>query len=150
MPFNQTLPTGQNGAPTLATAEEALPATVSCSIHPWMRGYMLPRKDKYFAVTKPDGSFEISNLPAGEDVEIAGLARAGQRPRRRVGAGPQGFEVDQQGRFKVKLEPDQTTGPGAGSSGRRVQVDRSGEPAHVARIRNRLHASLTPCVVERP
>ena len=36
LPFNQTLPPDETVA-YIATSEEALPATVSCSIHPWMR-----------------------------------------------------------------------------------------------------------------
>ena len=79
VPFNQNLPTGQVLVYT-ATAEEAFPAIVSCSIHPWMRAYMLPRKDKYFAVTKPDGSFEIPNLPAGEEFEIQVWHQRGAGP----------------------------------------------------------------------
>ena len=78
VPFNQNLPAKQTRG-LHADRRRGVAGPVSCSIHPWMRAYMLPRKDKYFAVTKPDGSFEIPNLPAGEEVETAGLARAGQR-----------------------------------------------------------------------
>ncbi len=39
---------------------------------------MLPRKDKYFAVTKPDGSFEIPNLAGGRGSGNPGLARTGR------------------------------------------------------------------------
>ena len=35
--------------------EEATPAPVNCSIHPWMVAYLLPRKNGYFAVTAADG-----------------------------------------------------------------------------------------------
>jgi hypothetical protein len=47
-----------------------MPIGVHCSIHPWMISYMVVRENKYYAVTAPDGSFEIPNLPAGEEVEI--------------------------------------------------------------------------------
>ena len=107
VPFNQILSVNQtlNYKPT---SEEAFPVPVSCSIHPWMRAYMMPRKDKYFAVTKPDGTFEIPNLPAGEELEL-------QVWHERAG-GPAGALVLQnpdlkwtnKGRFKVKLEPDQS------------------------------------------
>ena len=50
--------------------EEAVPVEVQCSIHPWMIAYMLPRENGYYAVTGPDGSFEIANLPAGENLEF--------------------------------------------------------------------------------
>jgi hypothetical protein len=107
VPINPVLPAHAN-IPYTPTAEEALPAPVSCSIHPWMRAYVLPRNDKYFAVTKSDGSFEIPNLPAGEEVELqvwheraAGAGGALVLPRKDLNWSPRG-------RFKVKLEPDQT------------------------------------------
>lgn len=45
---------------------ERLPVSVSCSIHPWMKGFLLVKDDPYFAVTDADGKFEIKNVPAGE------------------------------------------------------------------------------------
>ena len=35
-----------------------------------MTAYMLPRKNGYFAVTDADGTFEIANVPAGEQLEF--------------------------------------------------------------------------------
>jgi len=105
--FNQNLPVGQSLL-YVPTAEEATPAPVSCSIHPWMKAYLLPRKDKYFAVTKPDGSFEIANLPAGEEVELqvwheraAGANGALVLPNKEL-------KWSNKGRFKIKLEADET------------------------------------------
>lgn len=107
VPFNQNLPAGQSVA-YLASSEEALPATVSCSIHPWMRAYMLPRKDKYFAVTKPDGSFEIANLPAGEEVEIQVWHERASGPGGALVLDKKDLKWTPKGRFKVKLDADQT------------------------------------------
>ena len=107
LPFNQNLPTGQSLIYT-PTAEEASPATVSCSIHPWMRAYLLPRKDKYFAVTKPDGSFEIANLPAGEEVEIQAWHERGAGPAGGLALDNKELKWTNKGRFRVKLEADQT------------------------------------------
>ena len=45
---------------------ESLPMPVSCSIHPFMRGYVLVRDDPHMAVTGEDGRFEIAGVPAGE------------------------------------------------------------------------------------
>ncbi|MEM8679012.1 MAG: hypothetical protein AAGF97_06655 [Planctomycetota bacterium] len=45
---------------------ERRPLPVSCSIHPWMKGWLVVKDDPYFAVTAADGSFEIKNLPVGE------------------------------------------------------------------------------------
>jgi hypothetical protein len=38
---------------------------VKCNIHSWMHDYIGVLDHPYFAVTTPDGSFEIKNLPAG-------------------------------------------------------------------------------------
>jgi hypothetical protein len=106
--FNQNLPAGQSLTYTL-TKQEALPAPVSCSIHPWMKSYMLPRNDKYFAVTKDDGSFEIPNLPAGEEIEIQVWHERGAGPSGAVVLPKKELKWSSKGRFKIKLEPDQAT-----------------------------------------
>lgn len=45
---------------------QTVPTQAVCNIHPWMMAYVLPRDNPYVAVSKPDGSFEIKNLPAGD------------------------------------------------------------------------------------
>lgn len=47
-------------------AEERLPTTISCGIHPWMKGFVFVRDTPYFAVSDENGEFEIENLPAGQ------------------------------------------------------------------------------------
>lgn len=39
---------------------------VKCDIHPWMKGYIVVTDASHYAVSGPDGSFEITGLPAGE------------------------------------------------------------------------------------
>jgi plastocyanin len=63
-PFNQTIGVGQDITMTFDKAER-LPAAVSCSIHPWMKGYLVVTDTPYAAVTDADGNFEIANLPTG-------------------------------------------------------------------------------------
>jgi hypothetical protein len=43
------------------------PFPVTCSIHPWMKTWMISRSNPYFAVTDADGNFKIVNLPAHSD-----------------------------------------------------------------------------------
>jgi plastocyanin len=38
---------------------------VKCNIHSWMHAFIGVVDNPYFAVSKPDGTFEIPNLPAG-------------------------------------------------------------------------------------
>ncbi|RIK85230.1 MAG: hypothetical protein DCC67_04215 [Planctomycetota bacterium] len=108
--FNQTIPSG--GATALEIKkEEAAPVSVRCSIHPWMLAYLLPRKNGYVAVTKPDGSFELANLPAGEELEIQvwhEYAAGGKGALYVDSDAARQLQWDNKGRFKVTLEPDET------------------------------------------
>lgn len=78
---------------------QTTPVAVTCNIHPWMKAYVLPRNDPYFAVTAADGSFTIANLPAGEELEF--------QVWHELGKGNQGaLEAKKEwakGRFKLKL-----------------------------------------------
>lgn len=103
---NQTIPAGSS-IPFPVRSEEATPAPVSCSIHPWMKAYLLPRDNGYYAVTTADGSFEIPNLPAGEELEIQVWHERG------TGSGgglivssPEAKELDwsRKGRFTITLQ----------------------------------------------
>jgi hypothetical protein len=66
---NNLIPGGSQSQYTFSRSQNE-PVPISCTIHPWMKAYMMPRKDRYIAVTKADGSFEIPNLPAGEKIEF--------------------------------------------------------------------------------
>jgi hypothetical protein len=46
--------------------EQRGPISVTSLIHPWMKSFILPRKNPYMAVTTQDGMFEIRNLPVRE------------------------------------------------------------------------------------
>ena len=48
------------------TKAETLPVRVDCSIHAWMKAWLIVADHPYVAVTGKDGSFEIRNVPAGE------------------------------------------------------------------------------------
>lgn len=46
------------------------PITCICNVHPWMKCYVLPRENPYFAVTNEKGEFTIEKLPAGEEIQF--------------------------------------------------------------------------------
>jgi hypothetical protein len=102
-PFNQTIPSGGGLYDPRRNWE---PFGVSCSIHPWMSANMLVRNNPYFAVTKPDGSFEIPNVPAGVELEF----RVWQEKARFIPKITLGGERNEKfkGRFKVKLADGET------------------------------------------
>jgi hypothetical protein len=63
--FNQIIPAG-NQAPTKISRAEVTPLSVTCNIHPFMKGYLLVQDHPYMAVSDKDGRFEIKNIPAGK------------------------------------------------------------------------------------
>jgi len=67
--LNATIPTGATVMYDPG-GESQEPFNVACSIHPWMSARMISRDSPYFAVTKPDGTFEIANVPAGVPLEF--------------------------------------------------------------------------------
>ncbi len=103
--FNQTIPAGAT-VEFKPQKEESYPVSVVCSIHPWMKAYFIPRKNAYIAVTKADGSFEIPNVPAGEDLVFqVWHENSGGRPGPLVlkTAEAKGMKWDRKGRFKMRL-----------------------------------------------
>jgi len=68
--FNQGQPTG--AAPItkqFARAEILIP--VKCNQHPWMRAYIGVLNHPFFAVSGPEGKFEIKNVPPGTYTLVA-------------------------------------------------------------------------------
>jgi plastocyanin len=107
--FNQTIAAHETIA-YIPQQEEATPAPVSCSIHPWMKAYLLPRENSYVAVTAADGSFEIANVPAGEplDIQVWHESAAGPGGGLILGS-PEAKQLkwSNKGRFSVTLQPDE-------------------------------------------
>lgn len=54
-----------------------IPVGVGCNIHPWMKGYILPRSNPYATVTKEDGTFTIEKLPVGDLEFVAWQEKSG-------------------------------------------------------------------------
>lgn len=80
------------------------PFGVSCSVHPWMKAWMITRANPYFAVSDLDGKFEIKNLPAGVELEF----RVWQEASGFLDGVEIGGQKLKKGRFKIKLEPGGT------------------------------------------
>ena len=68
-PSNSLVPSNGSSDVTFSS-DEAIPASVTCNIHPWMKAYLVIRPNPYGAVSGADGSFEIENLPVGEELEF--------------------------------------------------------------------------------
>ncbi len=64
-PFSEIIPMNQPVEKKFAKPEY-LPVRVDCSIHSWMKAYLIISDHPYVAVTGEDGTFEIANVPVGE------------------------------------------------------------------------------------
>lgn len=102
--INATIPS--NSSTTYEPGGESPePFNVSCAIHPWMSAKMIVRDSPYFAVTKPDGSFEIKNVPAGVPLEFRVWQEKGKFLQDVTVDGK--VEKWNKGRMKITLQPDE-------------------------------------------
>jgi plastocyanin len=85
--WNQSQP--PKGDPIIRTfAKPEIGLMVKCNLHPWMRVYVNVVEHPFYAVTGPDGSFSIKNLPAGDYTLAAWHERFGtQEFKVKVAAG---------------------------------------------------------------
>ena len=98
-PFNETVSSGASIKKKFDKVE-AYPATVSCSIHPWMTSHLLIRDNPYMAVSGEDGSFEIKNIPAGKHEFIFWHESVGNMKKVSLGSGG---KTDRKGRAKLEI-----------------------------------------------
>ena len=54
---------------------------LKCDVHPWMRSYVWVFPNKYFAVSKEDGTFELPALPPGKYTLSAWQEKCGTQER---------------------------------------------------------------------
>jgi plastocyanin len=62
-PFNKTVAPGSKEEQTVAKGDKI---QVKCDIHDWMSAWVFVSETPHFAVTKEDGSFEITGLKPGK------------------------------------------------------------------------------------
>lgn len=84
------------------TKGESEPFSVTCNVHPWMKAWMFPRNDPYVSVTDAQGNFQLTNLPAGEELEF-------QVWHERAPGGLAAKSEWAKGRFKLKIPADGET-----------------------------------------
>lgn len=105
-PSNNLIPAGGEAALKF-TSDEAVPAQVTCNIHPWMKAWLVVRPNPYGAVSKADGTFEIKDLPVGEvelqfwhekagylgEMTIGGKAEKASKGRKKVAIAAGGTDL---------------------------------------------------------
>lgn len=81
---------------TFARPETLIP--VKCNQHPWMKAYVGVLKHPFFAVTGPDGSFTIKDVPPGKYTLVAWHEKFGEQTMEVTvpdnGAGTANFSFD--------------------------------------------------------
>ena len=94
-------------APLVRTFDraESFPVRVECSIHSWMRAYVLICDHPYFAVTDTSGKFQIRNIPAGEWTFHFWHERPGHVKSLTLDGAPQQLE---RGRLKISIPAGET------------------------------------------
>jgi hypothetical protein len=102
--FNQTIPS-QGVAIFQPLKELRSPVKMSCAVHPWMQAWFINRDNSYFAVTAPDGSFTIANLPAGVPLEFR-VWQEKSGPVKQATLNDSKAALAK-GKLKVTLEPDE-------------------------------------------
>ncbi|TWT39688.1 cupredoxin domain-containing protein [Blastopirellula retiformator] len=104
-PFNSLVPAGGTYEHQF-TSEERVPMVASCSIHPWMTGYIVCKESPYVAVSAEDGTFEIKNMPAGEWNFQFWHTSGGYLGEVTMGGKK---EKDRKGEYEVEVEDGETT-----------------------------------------
>ena len=105
-PSNSLIPAGGESSIPFAN-EEAIPAAITCNIHPWMKAYGIFRKDGYVSVSAADGSFQIPDLPAGETIELQVWHERAKSAGNVLGLQKPELKWTPKGRFQVRLEADE-------------------------------------------
>ena len=75
-PFNLGQPGPGVREKTFKVTEEAL--KFKCDVHPWMESYIFVLDHPFFAVTGEDGTYDISDVPAGTYTLVAWHSRLGE------------------------------------------------------------------------
>lgn len=82
MSFNQTLGGGDKEGITIQyDRAEPVPVKARCDFHGWMQAWQLAVDHPWFALTGPDGTFEIKDVPAGEMEFVVWHEKAGNIER---------------------------------------------------------------------
>jgi plastocyanin len=106
-PFNVTVPVGSPLNEKINLPEQS-PVPVVCTIHPWMKGYIVVQPHPFVAVSAKDGTFEIKNAPAGIPLEFQAWHESSSNRSGALVADRPDLKWQPNGRFSVTLKPDET------------------------------------------
>jgi hypothetical protein len=101
--FNQIIPAGGETTTKISRAA-ATPLSVTCNIHPFMKGYVVVQDHPYMAVSDETGNFEIQNIPAGEHAFAIWHEASSFLKDLKVGSG----KTDRRGTVELTIKPGET------------------------------------------
>lgn len=102
-PFNDTIASETEIEKQLKKPERR-PAMVKCTIHAWMKCWLVVRDHPYVAVTDKDGRFEIRDLPAGDWTFQFWQEKAGYLSRIDIGGK---VVEDRKGLYQLPIEKEE-------------------------------------------
>lgn len=102
-PINPIIPAGGEYKHKFASTESS-PTPIECNIHPWMKGYLVIRKDGYAGISDENGVVTIEKVPVGEHNFSAWCERNLEGVK--IGGKDAGWK---KGKFKAKIEDGKTT-----------------------------------------
>lgn len=100
--FNLLIPAGDSLTYAFPKGESR-PLETTCTIHPWMKSYIVVRDDPYAAISQADGSFEIQNLPAETEITLVVWHEKAPGNKLQDSGG-----LIKRGEYKIKLTEGQT------------------------------------------
>lgn len=104
--FNELIPAGGVLSKSFAKGENR-PMPVSCSIHPWMNGYILIRDNPYFGVSDENGVVTIANVPEGKHTFTIWQEKVGFVTKGKQGGKDVAWKL---GRMEVNVKGDTDLG----------------------------------------
>jgi hypothetical protein len=101
--FNQIIPAGGE-IKTKRDRAAAVPASVTCNIHPFMKAYMLVQDHPYMAASAEDGTFTIEKIPAGKREFMFWHEAPGAMKDLKIGGG----KTDRRGVVELTIKASET------------------------------------------
>ena len=104
-PQNPLIPAGRVVKFKFPAVEYRVPACpISCSIHPWMKAYLVVQEHPYMGVSDKDGKIVLKNVPAGKWTFQAWQEAAGYVSKLKLNGKPTEWR---RGRFDLTVKPGQ-------------------------------------------
>jgi plastocyanin len=101
-PFNEIVPAEKSSERKPLEKVEQRPVGLNCSIHGWMKGFLIVQPHPYMAVSAKDGTFEIKNLPVGTELEFQAWQENGYIQKIEIDGKSTTWD---KGRFKYTIKP---------------------------------------------